>query len=208
MVKTAGVDESIWTFSGPAVVVESQEEAVEKILAGNVTEGDVVVIRYEGPRGGPGMQEMLYPTSFLKGRGLGKACALITDGRFSGGTSGLSIGHVSPEAASGGTIALVEDGDTVRIDIPNRRLALAVPEEELGDRRRRSSPVPATPRPPANASSPLPCAPTRRWRRPPTRAPYARSTSALSITSTFVSEMGCARDRIVLTDTHEPSPAA
>lgn len=110
VVKTAGVDESIWTFEGPAVVCESQEEAVQKILTQQVKEGDVVVIRYEGPKGGPGMQEMLYPTSYLKGRGLGKACALVTDGRFSGGTSGLSIGHASPEAAAGGTIALVEDG--------------------------------------------------------------------------------------------------
>ncbi len=135
VVKTAGVDESIWTFSGPAVVCESQDEAVEKILNKQVTEGDVVVIRYEGPKGGPGMQEMLYPTSFLKGRGLGKACALVTDGRFSGGTSGLSIGHVSPEAAAGGVIALVEDGDIVSIDIPTRKLALDVPQEEL-DRRR------------------------------------------------------------------------
>jgi dihydroxy-acid dehydratase len=137
VVKTAGVDESILTFSGPAVVVESQDEAVEVILGGAVKEGDVVVIRYEGPRGGPGMQEMLYPTSYLKGLGLGKACALITDGRFSGGTSGLSIGHVSPEAASGGTIALVEAGDTITIDIPNRRLTLDVPDEELAERRER-----------------------------------------------------------------------
>ncbi|MBO1418360.1 dihydroxy-acid dehydratase [Streptomyces sp. FH025] len=136
IVKTAGVDESIWTFSGPAVVVESQEDAVEAILAKRVKEGDVVVIRYEGPKGGPGMQEMLYPTSFLKGRGLGKACALVTDGRFSGGTSGLSIGHASPEAASGGTIALVEDGDTIAIDIPGRRISLEVPEEVLAERRR------------------------------------------------------------------------
>ncbi|MDH6225719.1 MULTISPECIES: dihydroxy-acid dehydratase [Streptomyces] len=135
VVKTAGVDESIWTFEGPAVVCESQEEAVEKILNKQVTEGDVVVIRYEGPKGGPGMQEMLYPTSFLKGRGLGKACALVTDGRFSGGTSGLSIGHASPEAASGGTIALVEDGDRIRIDIPNRSIELLVPDEELDARR-------------------------------------------------------------------------
>ena len=137
VVKTAGVDESIWTFSGPAVVVESQEDAVEVIINGTVKPGDVVVIRYEGPRGGPGMQEMLYPTSYLKGKGLGKACALITDGRFSGGTSGLSIGHVSPEAASGGTIALVENGDTISIDIPNRRLTLDVSEEELTERRER-----------------------------------------------------------------------
>ncbi|MGO1412335.1 MULTISPECIES: dihydroxy-acid dehydratase [unclassified Microbacterium] len=135
VVKTAGVDESIWTFSGPAIVCESQDEAVRRILAKEVAEGDVVVIRYEGPKGGPGMQEMLYPTSFLKGRGLGKACALITDGRFSGGTSGLSIGHVSPEAASGGMIALVEEGDTITIDIPTRKLQLEVPDEEL-DRRR------------------------------------------------------------------------
>jgi len=135
VVKTAGVDESIWTFSGPAVVCESQEEAVEKILNKQVAEGDVVVIRYEGPKGGPGMQEMLYPTSYLKGRGLGKACALITDGRFSGGTSGLSIGHVSPEAAAGGLIALVEDGDTVSIDIPSRAISLDVPDEELKRRR-------------------------------------------------------------------------
>ncbi|MBN0048124.1 dihydroxy-acid dehydratase [Streptomyces actuosus] len=131
VVKTAGVDESIWTFEGPAVVCESQEEAVQKILAQQVEEGDVVVIRYEGPKGGPGMQEMLYPTSYLKGRGLGKACALITDGRFSGGTSGLSIGHASPEAASGGTIALVEDGDRIRIDIPGRSIELLVDDAEL-----------------------------------------------------------------------------
>ncbi|GHF63434.1 dihydroxy-acid dehydratase [Streptomyces mashuensis] len=135
VVKTAGVDESIWTFEGPAVVCESQDEAVEKILAKQVRDGDVVVIRYEGPKGGPGMQEMLYPTSFLKGRGLGKTCALITDGRFSGGTSGLSIGHVSPEAASGGTIALVQDGDRIRIDIPARTIELLVPETELAARR-------------------------------------------------------------------------
>ncbi|MFJ6992762.1 dihydroxy-acid dehydratase [Streptomyces sp. NPDC003090] len=135
VVKTAGVDESIWTFEGPAVVCESQEEAVEKILNKRVKDGDVVVIRYEGPKGGPGMQEMLYPTSFLKGRGLGKTCALITDGRFSGGTSGLSIGHASPEAASGGTIALVEDGDRIRIDIPNRSIELLVDEPTLAARR-------------------------------------------------------------------------
>ncbi len=137
VVKTAGVDESIWRFSGPAVVFESQEEAVEGILGGRVKEGDVVVIRYEGPKGGPGMQEMLYPTSFLKGKGLGKACALVTDGRFSGGTSGLSIGHASPEAAEGGTIALVEDGDLIEIDIPGRSMELRVPEAELAVRRER-----------------------------------------------------------------------
>jgi dihydroxy-acid dehydratase len=135
VVKTAGVDESIWTFQGPAVVCESQDEAVEKILNKTVKEGDVVVIRYEGPRGGPGMQEMLYPTSFLKGRGLGKKCALITDGRFSGGTSGLSIGHISPEAASGGAIALVEDGDIISIDITTRSLQLEVSDEVLAERR-------------------------------------------------------------------------
>ncbi len=135
VVKTAGVDESILVFEGPAVVCESQEQAVEKILDGSVTAGDVVVIRYEGPRGGPGMQEMLYPTSYLKGRGLGKVCALITDGRFSGGTSGLSIGHVSPEAAAGGAIALVHDGDLVKIDIHTRSLQLDVPEAELEARR-------------------------------------------------------------------------
>ncbi|WP_066588562.1 dihydroxy-acid dehydratase [Cellulomonas timonensis] len=137
IVKTAGVDESIWTFSGPALVVESQDDAVEAILSKRVKAGDVVVIRYEGPRGGPGMQEMLYPTSYLKGLGLGKACALVTDGRFSGGTSGLSIGHVSPEAAAGGAIALVEDGDTIVIDIPNRSIRLDVPDEVLAARRER-----------------------------------------------------------------------
>ncbi|MEU9481315.1 dihydroxy-acid dehydratase [Streptomyces sp. NPDC048191] len=134
VVKTAGVDESIWTFEGPAVVCESQEEAVQRILTQEVKDGDVVVIRYEGPKGGPGMQEMLYPTSYLKGRGLGKTCALITDGRFSGGTSGLSIGHASPEAASGGTIALVQDGDRIRIDIPGRTIELLVDEAELARR--------------------------------------------------------------------------
>ena len=137
VVKTAGVEEALWTFEGPAVVFESQEDAVEGILGDRVKPGDVVVIRYEGPKGGPGMQEMLYPTSFLKGRGLGKACALVTDGRFSGGTSGLSIGHASPEAAGGGDIALVEDGDRVVIDIPGRELRLDVPEDVLRDRRER-----------------------------------------------------------------------
>ena len=136
IVKTAGVDESILTFSGPARVYESQDAAVRGILGGEVKPGDVVVIRYEGPRGGPGMQEMLYPTSYLKSKGLGKVCALITDGRFSGGTSGLSIGHVSPEAAEGGTIGLVQDGDIIHIDIPNRRIHLDVDEEELARRRK------------------------------------------------------------------------
>jgi dihydroxy-acid dehydratase len=134
IVKTAGVPEEIWTFSGPAVVFESQEDAVAGILGGAVRAGDVVVIRYEGPRGGPGMQEMLYPTSFLKGKGLGRACALITDGRFSGGTSGLSICHVAPEAAGGGLIAVVQTGDTVVIDIPRRELRLDVPDSELAAR--------------------------------------------------------------------------
>jgi dihydroxy-acid dehydratase len=135
VVKTAGVPEELWTFSGPARVFESQEDAVDGILAGRVSAGDVVVIRYEGPRGGPGMQEMLYPTSFLKGKGLGRACALITDGRFSGGTSGLSIGHISPEAGSGGAIALVHEDDTIVIDIPRRELRLDVPDSVLAERR-------------------------------------------------------------------------
>jgi len=136
IVKTAGVDASILKFAGPARVFESQDAAVSAILTGEIKAGDVVVIRYEGPRGGPGMQEMLYPTSYLKSKGLGKACALITDGRFSGGTSGLSIGHVSPEAAEGGEIALVRDGDRIEIDIPSRRISLVVSDEELAKRRR------------------------------------------------------------------------
>ena len=135
IVKTAGVDESILKFSGPARIFESQDAAVEGILGNKVKSGDVVVVRYEGPRGGPGMQEMLYPTSYLKSKGLGKACALITDGRFSGGSSGLSIGHISPEAAEGGLIGLVEEGDTIELDIPNRKINLAVPEAELESRR-------------------------------------------------------------------------
>ena len=135
IVKTAGVDESILKFSGPARIFESQDAAVEAILADRIKEGDVLVIRYEGPRGGPGMQEMLYPTSYLKSKGLGKACALVTDGRFSGGTSGLSIGHASPEAAEGGNIGLVQEGDNIEIDIPNRSIRVAVPDEELAQRR-------------------------------------------------------------------------
>ena len=135
IVKTAGVDESSLTFTGSAYVCESQDQAVSDILTGKVEAGDVVVIRYEGPRGGPGMQEMLYPTSYLKSKGLGKACALLTDGRFSGGTSGLSIGHVSPEAAEGGEIGLVRQGDKIEIDIPNRSIHLAVSDEELAARR-------------------------------------------------------------------------
>ena len=135
IVKTAGVDDSILKFTGRARVCESQEEAVEKILADEIVAGDVVVVRYEGPKGGPGMQEMLYPTSYLKSKDLGKVCALLTDGRFSGGTSGLAIGHVSPEAAAGGTIALVEEGDTIEIDIPNRTINLAVDQLVLATRR-------------------------------------------------------------------------
>jgi len=135
VVKTAGVDESILKFSGKARIFESQDSTVAAILDDQIKEGDVVIIRYEGPRGGPGMQEMLYPTSYLKSKGLGKACALITDGRFSGGTSGLSIGHVSPEAAEGGAIGLVEEGDTIEIDIPNRTINVAVDDSVLADRR-------------------------------------------------------------------------
>jgi len=136
IVKTGGVDESILKFSGPAVICESQDEAVAKVLGGEVKEGDVVIVRYEGPKGGPGMQEMLYPTSYLKSMGLGKACALITDGRFSGGSSGLSIGHVSPEAAAGGDIGLIEPGDMIEIDIPNRSIKIAVDDAVLAERRK------------------------------------------------------------------------
>ncbi len=135
IVKTAGVDASILTFTGPARVFESQEAAVEAILGDRIQAGDVVIIRYEGPKGGPGMQEMLYPTSYLKSKGLGKACALITDGRFSGGTSGLSIGHCSPEAAEGGAIGLVEEGDSIEIDIPGRSIRVALSDETLRERR-------------------------------------------------------------------------
>ena len=138
IVKTAGVPEEQWEFSGTAVVTESEQEAVDAILHGRVKEGDFVVVRYEGPRGGPGMQEMLYPTSYLKGVGLGPKCALITDGRFSGGSSGLSIGHVSPEAAAGGAIGLVEDGDRITVSIPNRTIQLEVDDEELAERRRKA----------------------------------------------------------------------
>jgi len=137
IVKTAGVDESILVFEGPARIYESQEAACEAILTDRVNAGDVVLIRYEGPKGGPGMQEMLYPTSYIKSKGLGKTCALLTDGRFSGGTSGLSVGHVSPEAAEGGLIGLVEEGDTIRFDIPQRRIELLVSEDELARRRQR-----------------------------------------------------------------------
>ena len=150
VVKTAGVHESILVFEGPAHVVESQDEAVEHILADQVKAGDVVVVRYEGPKGGPGMQEMLYPTSYIKSKGLGKACALLTDGRFSGGTSGLSIGHCSPEAAAGGAIGLVRNGDRIRIDIPNRTIDVLVSDEELARRRAEQDAKgwkPAQPRP-------------------------------------------------------------
>ncbi len=136
IVKTAGVDESCLTFSGPARIFESQDDAVQAILGKQIKSGDVVVIRYEGPRGGPGMQEMLYPTSYLKSMGLGRECALITDGRFSGGTSGLSIGHVSPEAAEGGNIGLLEEGDAIAIDIPNRRISVEISDEEFARRRK------------------------------------------------------------------------
>ena len=150
VVKTAGVDDALLVFEGPAHVVESQDEAVENILNDQVKAGDVVVVRYEGPKGGPGMQEMLYPTSYIKSKGLGKACALLTDGRFSGGTSGLSIGHCSPEAAAGGTIGLVRNGDRIRIDIPNRSINVLVSEEELAKRRAEQDKLgwkPAKPRP-------------------------------------------------------------
>jgi dihydroxy-acid dehydratase len=135
IVKTAGVDDSILKFTGRARVFESQDDAVAAVLADKIVAGDVVVIRYEGPKGGPGMQEMLYPTSYLKSKGLGKVCALLTDGRFSGGTSGLSIGHVSPEAAQGGAIGLVEEGDSIVIDIPQRSITLAIPDAEMTRRR-------------------------------------------------------------------------
>ena len=136
IVKTAGVDSSILKFVGPARIFESQEAGVEGILGGKVKAGDVVIIRYEGPRGGPGMQEMLYPTSYIKSVGLGKECALVTDGRFSGGSSGLSIGHVSPEAANGGNIGLLQENDIIKIDIPNRTIEMAVSDEELTQRRK------------------------------------------------------------------------
>jgi len=150
VVKTAGVDESILVFDGTAHITESQDQAVDDILNDRVREGDVVIVRYEGPKGGPGMQEMLYPTSYLKSKGLGKSCALLTDGRFSGGTSGLSIGHVSPEAAAGGAIGLVRDGDRIRIDIPNRTINVLLSDEELAHRRAQQDKLgwaPAEPRP-------------------------------------------------------------
>ena len=135
--KTAGVDEELWTFRGPAKVFDSQEDACEGILGGKVKSGDCVVITHEGPKGGPGMQEMLYPTSYIKSMHLGKECALITDGRFSGGTSGLSIGHISPEAASGGNIGKIIDGDIIEIDIPRRTINVALTDQELEAREQR-----------------------------------------------------------------------
>jgi dihydroxy-acid dehydratase len=135
VIKAAGIEESLWRFQGPARVVESQEEAVSVILGKQVEPGEVLVVRYEGPAGGPGMQEMLHPTAFLKGAGLGKKCALITDGRFSGGSSGISVGHISPEAASGGLIGLVQDGDEILIDVHERRLELLVDDNVLAERR-------------------------------------------------------------------------
>jgi dihydroxy-acid dehydratase len=139
IVKTAGVDESILRFTGTACVYDSQEAACEGILGGQAQAGNVVVIRYEGPKGGPGMQEMLYPTSYIKSRHLDTQCALVTDGRFSGGTSGLSIGHISPEAAAGGAIALLQNGDTIAIDIPNRTIDIKINEKELAERRVREA---------------------------------------------------------------------
>ena len=169
VVKTAGVDESIHVFEGPARVYESQDAAVAGILADEVQPGEVVVIRYEGPKGGPGMQEMLYPTSYLKSKGLGKQCALLTDGRFSGGTSGLSIGHVSPEAASGGVIGLVEDGDRIRIDIPARRIDLLLDDATLAQRRTDADAPgwqpPPPPRPGRGAPPPPPAAPAQGHQR-------------------------------------------
>jgi dihydroxy-acid dehydratase len=150
VVKTAGVDDSILVFEGSAHVVESQDEAVENILSDKVKAGDVVIVRYEGPKGGPGMQEMLYPTSYIKSKGLGKPCALLTDGRFSGGTSGMSVGHCSPEAAAGGAIGLVQNGDRILIDIPNRTINALVSDEEFAKRREAQNALgwkPAKPRP-------------------------------------------------------------
>ncbi len=176
IVKTAGVDPSLWTFQGPARIFESQEEAVEAILGDRIHPGEVVVIRYEGPRGGPGMQEMLYPTSYLKAKGLGRACALITDGRFSGGTSGLSIGHISPEAAEGGNIALLEEGDLVAIDIPARSIRMLVSEEELA--RRRAA---------MEARGP------RAWQPAARRRPVSRALRAYALMATSASQ-GAVRD--------------
>ncbi len=171
--KTAGVDESILKFKGPARVFESQDSAVKAILSNQIVAGDVVVIRYEGPKGGPGMQEMLYPTSYLKSKGLGKACALVTDGRFSGGTSGLSIGHASPEAAQGGAIGLVREGDLIDIDIPNRTINLVVDPAELERRRAEQDAKGWQPPKSASATSRRRSRPTPPSPRRPTRAPCA-----------------------------------
>jgi len=188
IVKTAGVDEENLTFTGPAHIFESQDDAVKGILAGDVVAGEVVVIRYEGPKGGPGMQEMLYPTTYLKSMGLGKECALITDGRFSGGTSGLSIGHVSPEAASGGTIALIEQGDQIEIDIPNRSIQLKVSSEELTKRKEAM-----------NNSGTLAWKPKNRVRP----ISYALKSYAMLATS---ADKGAVRDRELLDSFIDQSP--
>ena len=194
IVKTAGVPEELWRFAGPARVFESQEDAVDGILAGQVTAGDVVTIRYEGPRGGPGMQEMLYPTSFLKGKGLGRACALITDGRFSGGTTGLSIGHMSPEAAAGGLIALVQDGDRIEIDIPHRELTLDVPSTELAARRERLS----------SEGGYLPAS----RQRPVSQALQVYAAMATSASTGAVRDLGAlGTQRGPAADGHRPGPA-
>ena len=189
IVKTAGVDAANLTFSGPARVFESQEEAVEGILGDRVQAGEVVVIRYEGPRGGPGMQEMLYPTSYLKSKGLGKKCALITDGRFSGGTSGLSLGHVSPESAEGGALALVEDGDRIDIDIPKRSVRLAVSDSEL--ERRRAA---------------VEARGERAWKPATRQRPISRALEAYAALATSASR-GAVRDLAMLTRDRSPEPA-
>jgi dihydroxy-acid dehydratase len=171
VVKTAGVDDALLVFEGPAHVVESQDEAVANILADKVKAGDVVVVRYEGPKGGPGMQEMLYPTSYIKSKGLGKACALLTDGRFSGGTSGLSIGHASPEAAAGGAIGLVRNGDRIRIDIPNRSINVLVTDDELARAAPSKTPKAGSRRSRARAKCRPRSRPMPSWRCRPTRVP-------------------------------------
>jgi dihydroxy-acid dehydratase len=174
VVKTAGVDDALLVFEGPAHVVESQDEAVANILADKVKAGDVVIVRYEGPKGGPGMQEMLYPTSYIKSKGLGKACALLTDGRFSGGTSGLSIGHASPEAAAGGAIGLVRNGDRIRIDIPNRSSTCWCPMTKLAQRRAAQDKLGWKPaRCHARAKVSARSRPTPSWSCRPTRVPCA-----------------------------------
>src|SRR5690606_23521123 len=170
VIKTAGVEEELWRFQGPARVVESQEEAVSVILNKEIQPGEVLVVRYEGPAGGPGMQEMLHPTAFLKGAGLGKKCALITDGRFSGGSSGISVGHISPEAANGGTIGLVENGDQILIDVRERKLQLLVDDEVLAERRAKME-ASEHPWQPANRQRPVSAA-LRAYARLATSASY------------------------------------